>query len=124
MSNNAKVGGVLSIVAGGVGVFWAVFLVLVNTLLEYSTHVNESPYDDFVSFIFFFYAVVGIIVFCISVLGIIGGIYALRRRYWGLALTGAIAGCFTFLPCGVPAVIFVAKAKPEFDANRPLGPPF
>ncbi len=123
MSNNAKVGGVLSIVAGGVGVFWAVFLVFVNTWFEYSTHVNESQYDDFFSFIFFFYAVIGTIVLFISVLGIIGGIYALRRKRWGLALAGAIASCLTFLPCGVPAVVFVSMGKPEFSANNPSGPP-
>ena len=51
-----------------------------------------------------------------AVLGIIGGVYALQRKYWGLALAGAIAGSISFFPCGIVAIIFTAMAKPEFDA--------
>jgi hypothetical protein len=129
MSNNAKVGGVLSIVSGGLGVMGALSMLLVVLVLQYTSgeHIYYSngyyyP-DDFFDFITVFYVVVGVIGLLLSALGVVGGIYALRRKRWGLALAGAIASCLTFLPCGVPAVVFVAMGKPEFSANHPSGPP-
>lgn len=52
----------------------------------------------------------------ISILAIVGGIYALQRRIWGLALAGSIAAFFS--PCwvlGVAAIVFVALSKNEFE---------
>jgi hypothetical protein len=129
MSNNAKVGGVLSIVSGGIGVMGALSMLFVVLVLQYTSgdyiyYSNGYYYpDDFWAFITIFYVVIGVIGLLLSALGIIGGIYALRRKRWGLALAGAIASCFTFFPCGVPAVVFVSMAKPEFSANHPSGPP-
>jgi hypothetical protein len=57
----------------------------------------------------------GFIILLIGVLGIIGGIISLRRRHWGAALAGAIAGSVTFWPCGIVAVIFISLGKSEFD---------
>jgi Ca2+/H+ antiporter len=50
----------------------------------------------------------------LGVLEIIGGIYALITRKWGLALTGAIATIISNLLLGIPAVILIALAKDEF----------
>ena len=48
---------------------------------------------------------------------IVGGIFALRRRVWGLALAGAI--CAFLVPAGfilgILAIIFVAMGKREFE---------
>ena len=48
-----------------------------------------------------------------GVVAIIGGIYALRVRMWGLALAGAIC-TFPVVPVGVLAIIFISIAKREF----------
>lgn len=61
--------------------------------------------------------VVGIPLIMVGLVAIIGGIYALRRRGWGMALAGAI--CALFIPyggsiLGILAIIFVAISKPEF----------
>ncbi len=61
----------------------------------------------------------------LGIVAIVGGIFSLRRRAWGLALTGAIcsagATCSLFLPpitvlgiSPILALIFVAISKPEF----------
>jgi len=50
----------------------------------------------------------------LGIVAIIGGIFALRRRIWGLALAGAILACFCFLPLGILGIIFVAMGKKEF----------
>lgn len=59
--------------------------------------------------------VIGPVWIVLGIVAIVGGIYALRRRVWGLALTGsicALSGCSLF---GILAIIFVALARPEFD---------
>lgn len=54
-----------------------------------------------------------------GVVAIVGGVYALGRRVWGLALAGSICalvgpvGPWTIL--GILAIIFVALGKSEFE---------
>ena len=48
-----------------------------------------------------------------AVVAIIGGIYALRRRLWGLALAGAICS-LTVFPLGIPALILTVLSRREF----------
>jgi len=50
----------------------------------------------------------------LGALSIIGGVFSLKRKYWGLALAGAIAAIFPFFPLGILAIIFVAMGKNEF----------
>lgn len=52
----------------------------------------------------------------LGAVAIVGGVYALKRRIWGLALAGAI--CALFGPWGILgllAIIFVAMGKNEFE---------
>jgi hypothetical protein len=51
-----------------------------------------------------------------GIIAIVGGIYALKRRIWGLALAGSI--CAIIGPggiFGILATIFVALGKGEFE---------
>lgn len=51
----------------------------------------------------------------LGIVALIGGIYALRRKKWGMALAGSIAA---FLPSGiigVVAIILVSISKNEFE---------
>jgi len=49
-----------------------------------------------------------------GIIAIVGGVYALKRKIWGLALAGSICAliCVWFL--GIPAIIFAAMGKKEF----------
>ncbi len=53
-----------------------------------------------------------------GVVAIVGGVFALKRRYWGWSLAGAI--CATLTPMsfilGVPAIVFIALSRDEFQA--------
>ena len=51
----------------------------------------------------------------LGVVAVIGGIYALRGRMWGLALAGAICSAFLAAPVGVLAIIFISITKREFE---------
>jgi len=51
----------------------------------------------------------------IGILSIVGGIYALRRKNWGMALAGSIAALFCSPPLGIAAIILVVLSKSEFE---------
>ena len=57
----------------------------------------------------------------ISILSLIGGIYAVQRKKWSLALVGSIASIFSSipllggLPVGITATILTALSKHEFE---------
>jgi hypothetical protein len=53
----------------------------------------------------------------LGIVALIGGIFALRRRTWGFALTGTILAIPLFpvgTVLGIISLIFVAKRKGEF----------
>ncbi|MBI2831494.1 MAG: hypothetical protein HYX79_04475 [Chloroflexi bacterium] len=50
----------------------------------------------------------------IAVLGFVGGVFALRRRNYGVALSGSIALSFA-AGFGIPALILIILSRKEFD---------
>jgi len=50
----------------------------------------------------------------LGIVAIVGSIYALMRRLWGLALAGSICSLFCVWFLGIPAIIFVILGKREF----------
>lgn len=51
-----------------------------------------------------------------GIIAIVGGIYALKRRIWGLALAGSICAVIgPWFILGILAIIFVALGKREFE---------
>jgi hypothetical protein len=56
---------------------------------------------------------VGLLAIMIGVVAMAGGLCALKRRVWGLALAGSICSVFCWL--GIPAIIFIALSKQEFS---------
>ena len=50
----------------------------------------------------------------LAVLAIIGGIYALQRKHWGVALAGAVSALLPFSLLGVAALIMTVIAREDF----------
>jgi hypothetical protein len=129
MTNNAKVGGVLSIVAGAFGVLAMFLWMLVGILILVAGNIEGGYYYDtmrpetMMTIAAVFYFIMGIGSVILGALAIVGGVFALKRKYWGWALAGSIASVFTFFPCGIPAVIFTALGRPEFASNAPPAAP-
>jgi hypothetical protein len=126
MGNNAKVGGILSIVSGGFGVLigcvYVGFIWLFNFMI---TSIPQQPMEpEFPQEMFLImaaiYGGIGLILALIGVLAIVGGVYAIKKKRWGLALAGAIASDIVFTPCGIPAIIFVCLGKEEFTTGGRL----
>jgi hypothetical protein len=65
---------------------------------------------------------IGAPIVILSIVAVIGGVFAIRKRAWGFALAGAICSFIVGLPLvapaillGIPAIIFVALGKGQFE---------
>jgi hypothetical protein len=128
MSNapgKARIGGILSIISGFFGVLGLFFAVLMIILSRYMLGEGFMPYSpatprEFLALAAIVYGGAGIIFALIGTLGIIGGIFAIKKKHWIVALAGAIAGTITFYPLGIVAVIFVSLAQAEFALAKEI----
>ncbi|MFC1866017.1 hypothetical protein ACFLYB_04830 [Chloroflexota bacterium] len=50
-----------------------------------------------------------------SVVAIIGGIYTVQRKNWGLALTEAFCAIVPMQILGILSIVFIALSKKEFE---------
>jgi len=50
-----------------------------------------------------------------SSLPLIGGIYAIQRKSWGLALVGSIVAILPAVPLGILSTILIALSRDEFE---------
>jgi hypothetical protein len=100
------VGGVFTIVAGAGGIVWVLSEVGANTFM-WELGLGWC-------------AVIGIV---LGIIGVLGGILAMMKRLFVVALLGAICATLTFgwfgtsFFIGLVAVILVAVGKDAFDAN-------
>ena len=95
--------GILCIVAGAVQTILGLVLAIAGGVAGEMVGVAWLPY-------------VGIAFVTLGVAAMIGGIYALLRRIWVLALAGSIITMLAGVPItGILAVLFVSLGKDEFD---------
>jgi hypothetical protein len=126
MESKARVAGILSIIAGACGIIRAAFIIfcIVYFFNMISGFTETFPPDEqfsvlalLVIFKILFFVVCSVFII-MGVLCILGGFFALKRKRWGLALTGAIASVLTFMPCGIVALIFISPARDEFSSQE------
>ena len=118
----ATIGGILSIVASSIGILigcayliYPIFMSsIINSLEEYPGFVRASPEDSLVVLIWVIFGAMFLFQFLIGALGIAGGICAIKKKAWGMALAGAIASSMSFYYIGIAAVVLVSMAQPEF----------
>ena len=111
------VGGILSIISGTLGFITIAFF------LAFGSIFGAVIARDVLSSLGFWQTglpltIIGIIalpLLCVNVVAIVGGIYAIQRRGWGMALAGAICSVFPSQVLGVLAVVFIAISRKEFE---------
>ena len=99
--------GILDIIAGAIGVIFGIVVVTLGTLGGGLLAVIGLPAIGWLL------AVVAAIPLAVGTVAIVGGIYALKRRIWGLALAGSIC-CLIVWFLGIPAIVFTALGKSHF----------
>ena len=105
----SQVGGILAIVGGVIGLLGCMGLLIAITVLGTVWQWGLLPVN-----------VIGILwiilvpMFICGVTAIIGGICAVQRKYYGMALAGAIAALFPGWIFGIGAIVFTAISHDEF----------
>jgi hypothetical protein len=123
MQNKSQLGGILTIVSGVLGLIW--FLVIMAFIAFFKQIGGSYSFGyglsdrEVLSIIVLFYGFWAFLLLILGIISIVGGVYALKRQLWGLALAGAICSIFTFLPLGIVATIFTAQAQKEFQKPNP-----
>jgi hypothetical protein len=103
------VAGILTLVSG-VGKLLAVFVLLVIGLIFAAA--PRVPDRVHPAIIFAFIGLFGLVT---GVLAVVGAVYNLRRKNWGLSLAGAIASLLPFNLLGLASIILLAMSKNEFE---------
>jgi len=101
--------GILNIVAGVIGLIVGIVLAAIHGAM--SSMAWMFGFGAMGTAPFIAGATIAII---FGIVAILGGVYSLRRKIWGLALAGSILAFFLVFFLGIPSIIFVAQAKKEF----------
>lgn len=118
-SNKPLIAGIFLIIAGLLGLFtWSSALALDASMIE-NVLPPESPItaEQLQSFL----TTCGIIGCILSVFTLAGGIVAVKRKAWGLAIVGGILGLFTIGPALLGSVIsllgliFLVMSRKDFQ---------
>ena len=128
--------GILSIIAGAIGIGRGIFVVVLGGFIASLSGLAASEASDLIEewaaimvpgitnipeivsralgTASTFIIVLGVLSLAFGIVALIGGIYAIKRRAWGLALTGAILSLPSAALLGVLSIIFVSLGKEEF----------
>jgi len=113
------VAGTLNIIAGSIqllgGMIFAIIgllasSVIVQMITGYMVYSGIAP-----SLVTTVLILIAIALIVPGILAIIGGVFAIKRTAWGMAMTGSIfAFLFTQSILAIPAIIFLALSREEF----------
>lgn len=111
------VAGILDIVSGAIGLI-AVFGLLIAISITGGLYIPGT--EQIPKFVPSLLTGISVPLAILSILSLVGGIYAVQRKKWGLALAGSISAIFASipllggLPVGITATVLTALSKDEF----------
>ena len=109
------VAGILDIIAGALTVIGG-FIYLIIGGSSYAIFSDiASTNEEYILIFSAIFIAIAILLIIIGILAIVGGVFALRKRIWGLSLAGSIAALFPFWPLGIASIVFTALSKNDFD---------
>jgi uncharacterized membrane protein HdeD (DUF308 family) len=116
-----KVAGILDIVVGSfnlayIFIVWPLWFRSLSAFLT-SNNVNSGDFPiPILPFMTIILILAAMLIIPASILAIVGGTYARRRKKWRMALAGSIGALFGLLaPFGIAAIVFTAMSKSEFE---------
>ena len=129
--------GIMSIIAGAIGIGRGIFVIVLGGFIAGLSGLTTGELSDLINkwsgimvpgitnipevvmealgVASTFIIVIGAVSLAFGIVALIGGIYALRRRVWGLALAGSILAIPSAALLGVLSTIFVSLGKREFE---------
>ena len=114
-------GGVLGIIGGVFGLLNVLVIVFYGVMMASLFSADEEFEDssDGIWIMLVIFGAMGIVLTALSVMAIVGGISALKRRRFGLALGGSICCVIPSSVFGILAIVFIAMSKDEFEKKAP-----
>jgi hypothetical protein len=105
--------GILNIISGVLGILGSFFFIIAFSAV--STFMGTPEMAGVPEFVPGIILVMGVPIFLISVLALVGGIFGVQRKYWGWSLAGSIGAIIVFLPLGIASTVLVSQSKGEFE---------
>jgi hypothetical protein len=117
MASNGSDRGWLLSAGGGLSIWAGLFQIISGVELVVSPE-SPSGLGYLLSELSLTY--MGVPLLVLGIIAIVGGVSAIRRKSFGLSLAGAICALPSpgFVILGILAVIFVARGKREFEAQK------
>jgi hypothetical protein len=110
--------GILNIISGAIRGFGIIGLIIAISLIDAGHYFGAVPPSDapfvlsVVNTVLVFALIISVV---LTVLPIVGGVFALQRRRWEWALAGSVAAIIGVFPLGILSTVFVAMGKEEFE---------
>ena len=111
--------GILNIISGAINIFSVIGLIIVITVIDTWTFLldvvpaEDLPFiESLINTILIAYLVLSIFH---VIFPIVGGVFALQRKKWGLALAGGIVAIIGSTVFGIVSTIFLALSRDEFE---------
>lgn len=115
-TSRPQTAGILSVISGAIGLlvsavnFVHILLLSVNgTLADHNFVVfgHTIAHSIYVSLV--------LSIFISGIIALVGGICAIRRKIWGMALAGSIASMYLLTVVGLVSVILTGLSHDEFE---------
>jgi hypothetical protein len=107
--------GILDIICGAVNVIMG-FAVLIGGSFFTAFMPMMNSYGSGGAAFAIVLALTGIVIIAVGAVAIVGGIFALRRKMWGMALAGAIAAFFSWTSIlGIASIVIIAMSRDQFN---------
>jgi hypothetical protein len=109
------VAGILSITVGTFDLLGTMGLIIAMAVIGTADLIAaQDLYPLTVSSLNAVLATLAVFLSLAGILAIVGGIFALQRKIWGLGLAGSIAATVTGSVLGIASIVFMALSKDEF----------
>lgn len=105
--------GILCIIAGALGIIGVLIVLLIATVMGVANTL--IPDVDIPKWVAPLIGAIAVPRLCLDILSLVGGVYAVKHRKWGVALAGGIAALFSFFFFGVASLVFLIVGKKEFS---------
>ena len=109
--------GILNIIAGVLGIIGAVGMFIGFSFITNYWNIGgvEFEFQAFPRFTENVILGLAIPSLSIAILAFVGGIFAVQRKLWGLALAGSIAAILALFPLGIASTVLTSISKDEFE---------
>ena len=106
--------GILCIITGATRLMGGIIIFILGWLGDGILNLfwYGMPGTEFIPFLLL--RIVAVLVVVLGIVAIVGGVYAIQRRMWGLVLAGSICATLLSWLLGIPAIIFTALSQKEF----------